>query len=48
MLEMNCNQTAMGFPSVTSAIFLIVILVKCGFLEGIFEMFPAPSGISKE
>jgi hypothetical protein len=36
--EIDCNQTAMDLPPVTSAVFLIaVILVKRGHLGGISE-----------
>jgi hypothetical protein len=36
LTEMDCNQTAMGLPPATSAVFLIAKeLVKCGCLGGI-------------
>jgi hypothetical protein len=36
--EIDCDQSAMGLPPVTSAVFLLVILVKRGYLGGISEM----------
>jgi hypothetical protein len=57
--EIACDQTAMGLPPATSAIFLITppkrplfteitLLVKSGRLGGISDMSATPSGIKRE